>query len=86
MVQDQVNQVNVPDYGVWVQHGDEMWLARIGSRITKSEYSSRAGLLQDFEQLLKNARAYNEPGHGEMADRGVLWLCESRLHGQGRCS
>ena len=69
-VQNQVNQVVIPDYGNWVSHGDEMWLDHIKQRIARREYASRAAFLGDFERLAANARAYNGPGHGELGDQG----------------
>lgn len=70
LFQNQVNQVVIPDYGNWVGHGDEMWLERIKQRVARREYASRAAFLADFERLLANAHAYNDPGHGELGDQG----------------
>lgn len=62
-----VNKSSVRDYHKWVRPEDEMWLDKINRKITQHEYTSGAQLRSDFEKIYKNAIAYNQDDHGELA-------------------
>ena len=68
--QEQVNQLFVADYNDWVKVEDEIWLERIRKKISAGHYSTHTALLADVQQLLTNAKGYNNPGHGLHGDQG----------------
>lgn len=68
-----VNKASVKDYHKWVRPEDEMWLDKIYRKIIQLEYTSGSQLRSDFEKIYKNALAYNQDDHGELATPGTPW-------------
>jgi len=59
-----------PDYHVFVDPKDEMWLELIAEKLRALAYSSVDQYLADFTQMVTNARAYNSPGCGKYGEYG----------------
>ncbi len=65
-LQEQVDQMYVPDYCKYVAPEDEVWTELIRQRVRNGQHTSLAAMLKDFEQMAANARAYNTPGAGSL--------------------
>ena len=63
-LQNNVDRKRAPDYHTFVSPDEEMNLAKIGRKINGARYTSAAALLADFQQIHRNACAYNAPGCG----------------------
>ena len=58
-MQKAVNKSLIKDYNEVIPPMAEMWLERIGRKISGGKYTSGAEMLADYRQISENAVAYN---------------------------
>lgn len=69
-----------PDYTDFVPESDEMNLEAIERKLKAAAYSSSTEFIADISRIVKNAVAYNTPGHGRFGGPGAKHSSHSVLH------
>ena len=85
-VQRPVSAAYAPDYNDFVEPEDELCLEDVERKLKGVNYSSADEFRADIAQIVRNATAYNTPGHGQFGGPGVhVLLLIPRLLVQAGC-
>lgn len=78
-LQTEVSKRVVTDYNKFVPPEKEMWVKKINTKLTRSQYASHNEFQKDIFQILKNARAYNYNPEAVCANTGMLYILATHL-------
>ncbi len=72
VLQRPVQKALAPDYNDFVDESEEMNLETMERKLKSALYGSSKEFLADINRIVRNATAYNTPGHGRYGGPGTL--------------
>lgn len=87
VLQRPVQKTLAPDYNDFVDESEEMNLETMERKLKSALYGSSKDFMADINRIVRNATAYNTPGHGRYGGPGKFtWNCSGCLRWLGpRC-
>ena len=70
-----MSAAHAPDYNDFVEPGDELCLEDVERKLKGQAYSGADEFRGDIARIVRNATAYNTPGHGQFGGPGARVSC-----------